>query len=208
VKQNFFNSMTMDMQQSPTPLPGAKSSRKDYKFAQPKFFPPDTFEDSTGLADAFGKAFNIEEREAAEKERTALHNTQSDSTSPTSGLSSNVTWVALGVMLWFWNLSYSRPTEYSRHITSASMIGCILIGLRSFMDHATVAVAKTSLSSNTVGVVAAAFETAAAFYILLVLKPGFPEAIGSGRSHGSLLIGFMMVRHLFERYGMSPSRVR
>lgn len=208
VKQNFFNQMTMDMQQSPTPLPDANSIRKDYQFAQPKFFPPDAFGDSTGLADAFGKAFNIEEREAAEKERVSLRNTQTDSTSPKSELSGNFTWVALGVLLWFWNLSYSRPTEYSRYITLASMVVCILIGCRSFIDHATIAFAKTSSNSSIVGVVMATFETAAAFYILVVLKPGFPEAIRSGRSYGSLLIGFMMVRQLFERYGMSPLRVR
>jgi hypothetical protein len=208
VKQNFFNQMTMDMQQSPTPLPDAKSIRKDYQFAQPKFFPPDALGDSTGLADAFGKAFNIEEREAAEKGRASLGNTQTDSTSPKSGLSGNFTWVTLGIMLWFWNLSYSRPTEYSRYITLASMVVCILIGCRSLIDHATIAFAKTSSNSSIVGIVVATFETAAAFYILAVLKPGFPEAIPSGRSYGSLLICFMMVRQLFERYGLSPLRVR
>lgn len=207
LKQNFFNKMTMSTQQTPEACLATKPARHDYAFAQPKFFPPDSFEDSTGLADAFGQSFTFDERKAAENERVALQKAQSKSNSLVPGLSGNLTCLVLGLLLSFWNLSFSHPTEYSRHMTLVAMVGCILIGLRSFMDYATIAVAKMSANSNVVGAVVAGAETAGASYILLLPNTGFPEAIGPIRIYGSLLITFMMIHQLFEICRLSPSRL-
>ena len=178
-----------------------ESSRHDTVFAQPKFFPPDALEDTTGLADAFGAAFSFDEREAAENERTAREKTQSRDNTTASVLSGNLTAVALGVLLWFWNLSFHRPTEYSRSMTQAAMTGCILIGLRSLMDHTTVAISKTASRWSVVFAVLAAVESAAAVYILVASNAVTPDAIGPVRTYGSALFGFMIVRQLLQRYG-------
>ncbi|KFY21882.1 hypothetical protein V493_07032 [Pseudogymnoascus sp. VKM F-4281 (FW-2241)] len=201
VKLNFFNKMTSNM------LPGQGSqaprepSRHDAPFAQPKFFPPDALEDTTGLADAFGAAFSFDEREAAENERAAREKAQSQGISEVSVLSGNLTAVALGVLLWFWNLSFHRPTEYSRSMTQAAMTGCILIGLRSLMDHTTVAISKPSPGWSIAFAILAAVESAAAVYVLVASNAVVPGASGSVRTYGSALFGVMIFGQLFQRYG-------
>jgi hypothetical protein len=199
VKQNFFNKMTSNIM--PNQGVQREPARHDTVFAQPKFFPPDALEDTTGLADAFGAAFSFDEREAAENERAARENAQAQDSSPASVLSGNLTAVALGVLLWFWNLSFHRPTEYSRSMTQAAMTGCILIGLRSLMDHATVAISKASSGWSIGFSILAAVESAAAVYILVVSNAVAPEAIGPVRTYGSVLFGVMIFRQLFQRYG-------
>ncbi|KFY61299.1 hypothetical protein V497_03036 [Pseudogymnoascus sp. VKM F-4516 (FW-969)] len=199
VKQNFFNKMTSNIM--PNQGVQREPPRHDAAFAQPKFFPPDALEDTTGLADAFGAAFSFDEREAAENERAARENAQAQDSSSASVLSGNLTAVALGVLLWFWNLSFHRPTEYSRSMTQAAMTGCILIGLRSLMDHATVAISKASSGWSIAFSILAAVESAAAVYILVVSNAVAPEAIGPVRTYGSVLFGVMIFRQLFQRYG-------
>lgn len=201
VKQNFFNKMTSSMLPSQGSQAPRESSRHDTAFAQPKFFPPDSLDDTTGLADAFGAAFSFDEREAAENERAAREKAQSHDSSTASVLSGNLTAVALGVLLWFWNLSFHRPTEYSRSITQAAMTGCILIGLRSLMDHTTVAISKTASRWSVAFAVLAAVESVAAVYILVASNAVTPDAIGPVRTYGSALFGFTICRQLLQRYG-------
>ncbi|KFY93348.1 hypothetical protein V500_03755 [Pseudogymnoascus sp. VKM F-4518 (FW-2643)] len=201
VKQNFFNKMTSNMLPSQGSQAPRESSRRDVAFAQPKFFPPDALEDTTGLADAFGAAFSFDEREAAENERAAREKAQSQDNTTASVLSGNLTAVALGVLLWFWNLSFHRPTEYSRSMTQAAMTGCILIGLRSLMDHTTVAISKTASRWSVAFAVLAAIESAAAVYILVASNGVTPDAIGPFRTYGSVLFGAMILRQLLQRYG-------
>ncbi|OBT51320.1 hypothetical protein VE04_07100 [Pseudogymnoascus sp. 24MN13] len=201
VKQNFFNKMTSNMLPGQGSQAPRESSRQDAVFAQPKFFPPDSLEDTTGLADAFGAAFSFDEREAAENERAAREKAQSQGSSPVSVLSGNLTAVALGVLLWFWNLSFHRPTEYSRSMTQAAMTGCILIGLRSLMDHTTVAISKTASKWSVAFAILAAIESAAAVYILVASNAVAPEAIGPVRMYGSVLFGVMIIFQLLQRYG-------
>jgi hypothetical protein len=201
VKQNFFNKMTSNMLPNQGSQAPRESSRQDAVFAQPKFFPPDSLEDTTGLADAFGAAFSFDEREAAENERAAREKEQSQDSSPVSVLSGNLTAVALGVLLWFWNLSFHRPTEYSRSMTQAAMTGCILIGLRSLMDHTTIAISKTASKWSVAFAILAAIESAAAVYILVASNAVTPDAIGPVRTYGSVLFGVMIVRQLLQRYG-------
>ncbi|KAL5345887.1 hypothetical protein ACLOAV_008917 [Pseudogymnoascus australis] len=201
VKQNFFNRMTSNMLPGQGSRAPKESSRNDAPFAQPKFFPPDELEDTTGLADAFGAAFSFDEREAAENERAAREKAQSQATSAASVLSGNLTAVALGVLLWFWNLSFHRPTEYSRSMTQAAMTGCILVGLRSLMDHTTVAISKTASRWSIAFAILAAVESAAAVYILVASNAVAPEAIGPVRTYGSALFGVMILGQLLQRYG-------
>lgn len=200
VKQNFFNKMTSSMLPNPGSQAPIESSRQDAVFAQPKFFPPDALEDTTGLADAFGAAFSFDEREAAEHERAAREKARPQDSSSGSVLSGNLTAVALGILLWFWNLSFHRPTEYSRSMTQAAMTGCILIGLRSLMDHTTVTISKTSGWSVAFAILAAV-ESASAVYILMASNAVAPEAIGPVRTYGSVLFGAMILRQLLQRYG-------
>ncbi|KFY16341.1 hypothetical protein V492_01409 [Pseudogymnoascus sp. VKM F-4246] len=198
VKQNFFNRMTSNMLPNQGSQAPRESSRQDVAFAQPKFFPPDALEDTTGLADAFGAAFSFDEREAAENERAAREKAQSRDSSPASVLSGNLTAAALCVLLWFWNLSFHRPTEYSRSMTQAAMTGCILIGLRSLMDHTTVAISKTSSGWSVAFAILATIESAAAVYILVASNALAPDAIGPVRTYGTALFGFMIFRQLLQ----------
>ena len=193
--------MTSNMLPSQGSQAPRESSRQDAVFAQPKFFPPDSLEDTTGLADAFGAAFSFDEREAAENERAAREKAQSQDSSPVSVLSGNLTAVALGILLWFWNLSFHRPTEYSRSMTQAAMTGCILIGLRSLMDHTTIAISKTASKWSVAFAILAAIESAAAVYILVASNAVTLDAIGPVRTYGSVLFGVMIVRQLLQRYG-------
>ncbi len=68
-KENFFKKMTSDRPSSSASF-GATKPRANYELAQPKFFPPGSTEDGTGLADAFDKAIRIDESEA-DKEQSA-----------------------------------------------------------------------------------------------------------------------------------------
>lgn len=203
VKQNFFNKMTSNVHLGPSSHVTQEPGRHDTIFAQPKFFPPDALDDTTGLADAFNRGFSFDEREAAAKELAARERPQSQNSLTLPGVSINLTCVALGILLWFWNLSFHRATEYSRSMTQASMTGCILIGLRSFLDCALSAIAKSSCKKSLTGAILAALETAAATYILIELNTVHLEAAGSLRTCGSSLYGIMILRQLLGRYGLA-----
>lgn len=60
-KENFFKNATSDRQFT-SPMFGDRKPR-NYEFAQPKFFPPGSDEDGTGLADLLGKSFHISDSE-------------------------------------------------------------------------------------------------------------------------------------------------
>lgn len=47
---------------------GQNQRRRNYDFAQPKFFPPGADKDDTGLADLLGQSFNISDSETDAEE--------------------------------------------------------------------------------------------------------------------------------------------
>lgn len=66
-KENFFRKATYDREHT-SPMFGQNQPRRNYDFAQPKFFPPGADKDDTGLADLLGQSFNISDSETDAEE--------------------------------------------------------------------------------------------------------------------------------------------
>jgi hypothetical protein len=150
-KENFFANMTgskfsvsgSDGNEEANPT--SKHTRKNYEFAQPKFFPPSDMEDATGLVDIFSKTIKFDDEDGQKPANP--HWRRPDGSINSMDVAKKdprhaITAVVSIALLLLWNFAFVSPNENSNMVIYGVLIACILIGLREMADHGGVFMAE------------------------------------------------------------------
>jgi hypothetical protein len=189
-KENFFNNVTRRSPPSQEPPETTASVNNSFQkqgieFAQQKFFaPPIPSEEHNALAElmtGWSLADSETPRKAVEKGRVRHF---------FKGL-------ALFFALVFWNQAWNNPSEHTRNITLAVMVGCFCIGARTILDNTIYAMEeKQKVAAHSLGSCLGGLECAAAGYGLMNILAGRGDCENCG-SLGTILVGGMMVHEIW-----------
>ncbi|KAG9238402.1 Ima1 N-terminal domain-containing protein [Amylocarpus encephaloides] len=129
-KQNFFNNVTRKNSDPDVGFGGMSLNvdaqpRQNVEFAQPKFFPPTTEDDSTkDLVNAFMSTFTLSNEEQADPKAVSRHESRRLNTYQALAL-------ALGFLLW--KIAYAL-TELE-YLKALGLSGAILVALRNIKEN-------------------------------------------------------------------------
>ncbi|KAH8821226.1 Ima1 N-terminal domain-containing protein [Xylogone sp. PMI_703] len=127
-KENFFNSMTRKTQMAETyETRGNRKEKREFEFAQQKFFPPQAQNESDlgleNLMSSFSLSQDQPKSEVQRKQRpkTEIHHLFQA--------------ILLATALWFWNSASKTPSENSKNFLLGSMMAGVGVSLRTILDN-------------------------------------------------------------------------
>jgi hypothetical protein len=190
VKENFFNNVARrnsDSDQGENGF-GQRNERTRHviEFTQQKFFPqPPPSEAGNNLADLL-TSFSLgssdpETPKAIEKRSRLRHGCQA---------------IFLSLGLFFWNHTFLNPTEHSKSVMLTVMIGCMLIGARTILDHTIFSLPNKKGVSQGMGAIFGGLQCGLALYRISEILAGRGDCVNCA-SLGTILLGGMFVQELW-----------
>ena len=203
-KENFFNDISRRSPSTQDPPETATSVKYDsqpqeIEFAQQKFFAPDApSKDHDDLVDALN-GWSLGGSDSRHSPKKAVE---------TSRVRHIGQGIALFIALVFWNQALNNPSEHTKNIILAVMIGCLCIGARTILDNTIYTIGENekqniervknveNVVACTIGTCLGGLECAAACYGLIEILAGTGECENCGPL-GTVLVGGMMVHEIW-----------